>query len=96
MNLIGGLEILICFGILFVVGIVLTIILISFFRKKNNAKPANKNTTAANIPRPTRRSIKRCPTCQSTYTDESLNYCLSDGAILERTDEVETVVFRSK
>jgi hypothetical protein len=24
--------------------------------------------------------MKRCPTCQSTYTDDSLGYCLTDGA----------------
>jgi hypothetical protein len=26
--------------------------------------------------------MKRCPTCQQTYTDESLNFCLADGAPL--------------
>jgi hypothetical protein len=26
--------------------------------------------------------MKRCPTCQSTYTDDSLSYCLTDGAAL--------------
>jgi len=26
--------------------------------------------------------MKRCPTCQSTYTDESLRFCLQDGAAL--------------
>lgn len=26
--------------------------------------------------------MKRCPTCQNTYTDESLNFCLVDGAPL--------------
>ena len=26
--------------------------------------------------------MKRCPTCQKTYTDESLNFCLDDGAPL--------------
>lgn len=26
--------------------------------------------------------MKICPTCQSTYTDDSLAYCLADGAIL--------------
>lgn len=27
--------------------------------------------------------MKRCPTCQSTYTDDSLVYCLQDGAHLQ-------------
>ncbi len=26
--------------------------------------------------------MKRCPTCQSTYTDDSLSFCLQDGALL--------------
>lgn len=26
--------------------------------------------------------MKRCPTCQSTYTDDSLSFCLTDGATL--------------
>ncbi|HYG82229.1 MAG TPA: nuclear transport factor 2 family protein [Pyrinomonadaceae bacterium] len=26
--------------------------------------------------------MKRCPTCQSTYTDDSLTFCLTDGAEL--------------
>jgi hypothetical protein len=29
--------------------------------------------------------MKRCPTCQSTYTDNSLSYCLTDGAALVET-----------
>lgn len=29
--------------------------------------------------------MKRCPTCQSTYTDNSLSYCLTDGAALVDT-----------
>ncbi|HEV2912667.1 MAG TPA: discoidin domain-containing protein [Pyrinomonadaceae bacterium] len=28
--------------------------------------------------------MKRCPTCQSTYTDDSLRFCLQDGATLVR------------
>ena len=28
-------------------------------------------------------SIKKCPTCHTTYTDKSLNYCLLDGDILK-------------
>jgi Domain of unknown function (DUF4440) len=29
--------------------------------------------------------MKRCPTCQSTYTDDSLSFCLTDGAALVDT-----------
>ena len=31
--------------------------------------------------------MKRCPTCQSTYTDDSLRFCLQDGAQLVRAGE---------
>ena len=30
-----------------------------------------------------RANLKRCPTCHSTYTDETLRYCLVDGAALD-------------
>lgn len=31
--------------------------------------------------------MKRCPTCQSTYTDDSLNFCLQDGTTLLRVED---------
>lgn len=87
-------------GIIFVVGVVLILILIGVFRKRNSQKTTNHNIPAANISHATEKSFKRCPVCQSTYTDESLKYCLSDGAILEGTDgsstETETVVRQFK
>lgn len=38
--------------------------------------------------------MKRCPTCGTTYTDETLRYCLADGGPLEPSagSEAETVV----
>lgn len=30
--------------------------------------------------------MKICPVCNQTYTDESLNYCLNDGATLNNAD----------
>lgn len=30
--------------------------------------------------------MKICPICQQTYTDDELNYCLSDGGVLTPTD----------
>lgn len=40
--------------------------------------------------------MKRCPACHSTYTDETLLYCLQDGVPLEspepKVDEAETVI----
>ncbi len=34
-----------------------------------------------------RLSMKRCPTCQSIYTDDSLVFCLQDGSRLELTGD---------
>ncbi|HVH70402.1 MAG TPA: hypothetical protein VNB49_04740, partial [Candidatus Dormibacteraeota bacterium] len=40
--------------------------------------------------------MKRCPTCQQTYTDESLNFCRQDGAALVPLDsESPTAVLGS-
>ncbi len=37
--------------------------------------------------------MKRCPACQTTYTDDSLRFCLTDGTVLVReADESETMV----
>ncbi len=37
--------------------------------------------------------MKRCPKCNSTYTDESLSYCLADGSqLVEAAAEPMTVV----
>lgn len=36
--------------------------------------------------------MKQCPNCKTTYTDDSLQFCLSDGATLSRVpDAAETV-----
>jgi len=36
--------------------------------------------------------MKQCPQCRNTYTDDTLKFCLADGAVLERIDEQETAV----
>lgn len=45
--------------------------------------------------------VKRCPTCQSIFADETLAFCLSDGSTLERVanpsasnDPSATLVYR--
>ena len=80
-------------GIAFIVGVVLLLVLIRVF--KSGKKPAS-NRTPLDIPRPAEKKFKRCPVCQSTFTDESLIYCLSDGNLLEDTggasDEIKTVI----
>ena len=98
---IGVFEImLILLGTVFVISIISTIVYLGVIRKRNNAKPINHNIPATNISRPMEKTFKRCPACQSTFTDESLNYCLSDGTLLEgannASDEVETVLLRTK
>lgn len=42
--------------------------------------------------------MKRCPTCQKTYTDQNLSYCIDDGTPLIpiAVDEDETVVSRKQ
>jgi hypothetical protein len=36
--------------------------------------------------------MKQCPTCRTTYTDETLRFCLADGAPLSDVGEQPTVV----
>jgi hypothetical protein len=36
--------------------------------------------------------MKQCPSCRTTYTDDSLSYCLSDGTALVVHDDDPTVV----
>lgn len=36
--------------------------------------------------------MKQCPTCKTTYTDDSLRYCLADGGTLVEAGEHETVL----
>lgn len=37
--------------------------------------------------------MKQCPTCRTTYTDETLRYCLADGGtLIDLGGDVETVV----
>src|SRR5207253_5946768 len=36
--------------------------------------------------------MRRCPTCNRTYTDDSLNFCLADGAFLSAPDDPQPTV----
>lgn len=38
--------------------------------------------------------MKQCPRCRTSYTDDSLRFCLADGAVLEEAGEQETAVRR--
>jgi hypothetical protein len=35
--------------------------------------------------------MKRCPSCQSTYTDDSLTFCLTDGAVQNKEQLLATL-----
>lgn len=81
--------------IIWIVGVIVGIIfgvLISLALRKSKSKaerlepaqtPSQINTPPA--PAPAKRiatHARRCPVCNSTYTDEALIYCVSDGASL--------------
>jgi pimeloyl-ACP methyl ester carboxylesterase len=40
--------------------------------------------------------MKRCPSCQQTYSDETMMFCRSDGAILESLDNVPTEILSKR
>src|SRR4029453_12032599 len=42
--------------------------------------------------------MKRCPTCQKTYTDQNLSYCIDDGTplVTDPADDDTTVVSRKQ
>lgn len=41
--------------------------------------------------------MKRCPNCNQTYTDESLNFCLSDGGTLIKVgDDAPPTIFMNQ
>lgn len=87
--------VLIAIGIVLIICAVSALIIRSVFRSRKNEDPTNNQIPVVNIPRPVEKKIKRCPVCESTFTDQSLKYCLSDGTLLEGgSDEVETAVRR--
>jgi hypothetical protein len=75
-------------------------VLISIALRKSKSKPEKlqaaspQTNTPPAFPQTARRvgvSARRCPVCNSTYTDESLSYCVSDGSpLLPVTDNSAT------
>ena len=39
--------------------------------------------------------MKQCPSCLTTYTDETLRFCLADGSILSALDEEQATLIRT-
>jgi hypothetical protein len=98
----------------FVLGLVLGIIIgalaaLVFKMSKNKGERA-QNFVPPDNPRPSKpaeqapksagQQIRHCPKCNSTYTDESLLYCVSDGTALvaaggkaQPTDPNATVLY---
>ena len=73
-------------------GLVLGILVSAVFRKSRN-KVEREQPSAAGLDARARDAygrrgkgsgqyVQRCPACNSTYTDETLSYCVSDGEAL--------------
>ena len=77
-----------------IVGVIVGVgigVLISIALRKSKSKPEKLQAASPQIntqpsfPQTARRAggrARRCPVCNSTYTDESLSYCVSDGSPL--------------
>src|SRR5437868_5312614 len=67
---------------LFVIAIVGAIVYFGFIRKKPASTPIS-HTIQPPRQQQHQQPVKRCPQCGSTYTDQTLSFCLSDGSPLE-------------
>ena len=83
------------FLLILAVGLGAIILIIIGQRRKRNVKgmpttdavALTQNAYRQNEPT---RYVKRCPTCKSIFTDETLAFCLSDGSTLERVPDTFT------
>lgn len=82
-----------------ILGVGLGVLISLAFRKSGNRTESAQTSqprinAAPPYQEPPRRAgshARRCPVCNSTYTDESLSYCVSDGsALLPITDNSPT------
>lgn len=79
-NLSFYLVIFVTAAVSFIFGVLLTSLYFISIRPKNDTK-TEKIEMVSNSEQ--RTSIKQCPKCNSTYTDEDLSYCLRDGITLK-------------
>lgn len=69
-----------------------------FLSKRGKGYGNSAASSVSDIGSGIRVSIKRCPRCDSTYTDEDMGYCLRDGTLLTvvgsmpRSDDGEETV----
>lgn len=79
----GSMLYLMLIGLVCVIGLLL---IVMKMRRKRGAggRPGLSANVAGHAPgqKSVEARLRRCPTCQTTYTDETLNYCLIDGAAL--------------
>ena len=84
--------------LLLVAGTIVVVWIIKLLGKNSRQRPPTQMPQASTptLSQTPQQMIKRCPQCQSTYTDLTLRFCLSDGAPLETDgdNEFETVVRR--
>jgi hypothetical protein len=96
--------------LLLILGLLVVFVIVVFIvvsRSKQNKKRPSIAGPGAPTPhidqqrRTTGEFVKRCPTCQSIFTDETLAFCLSDGSTLEHVartfasnDPNATLVYR--
>lgn len=82
----------------FIAGVVATLIYVNFRQNKAINESPDELSIASAIPLPQKRkpATKQCPKCKTAYTDQSLNFCLTDGTTLQFSgggdDEYETIV----
>lgn len=81
----------------FIAGVVATLVYINFREKKALSESPDELSIASAIPLPQKQkqTVKRCPKCNTAYTDQTLNFCLTDGTTLQLSgdgDEFETVL----
>lgn len=83
----GDMKFIIVIVFAFAIGALLLIVLTKMRSKRAAIARTSSSPNVVEHPSSPRQSSveaisKRCPTCRTTYTDETLSYCLIDGASL--------------
>src|SRR5438270_10808164 len=84
------------FLFILVVGLGVVILILIGQRRKGDVKGTSMPDAGASTQKVYQQQnepasyVKRCPTCKSIFTDETLAFCLSDGSTLERVPDTFT------